>query len=322
MSAMFEVSIMKTFRPALMLMVLAALLTELVTGSTPIFGFLNPGQLLFLFLGYSISILVLREWIVRLGLRGSSVFMLGIAYGIYNEGLWAKTAILLSDLPIKQFDGYGRIFDVNLPWILSIATYHAVAAVIAPILFVHLLYPAARTQQWLSKRLTAILTVVLVLLSCVFFLGETRITGTTEQMIALLVIMAIGVVYALVKRRDTAPTQALAPLTARPLYLGLTVFPVTLILATLAERQFPVLLYLILLALIPYFYARTLRTRRWTSDWHLALFCVGFMMQSALLGLTVGIFAGAPDRILVGVLLEVVFIIVVRRILKARRGSA
>jgi hypothetical protein len=57
-----------SIRPALTLLLLTTVVPELLTGSTPLYGFLNPGLLVFPALGYGLAVLLVRELAVRLGL--------------------------------------------------------------------------------------------------------------------------------------------------------------------------------------------------------------------------------------------------------------
>ena len=43
----------------------------------------------------------------QLGLAG--LFVLGLVYGIFNEGIIAKTFYLATNVPINKFDGYGYV---------------------------------------------------------------------------------------------------------------------------------------------------------------------------------------------------------------------
>lgn len=51
--------------PVATLLVLATVLPELFSGSTPPAGFVNPGVVVFLFFGYGVPVLLVREFAVR-----------------------------------------------------------------------------------------------------------------------------------------------------------------------------------------------------------------------------------------------------------------
>ena len=213
------------WKPLLWLMILVPLLTEVVTGSTPIHGFLDPVTVLFATIGYCLPVLVLRAYIIRFNLGFPALFALGVAFGLFNEGLGSKTAILTEPLPVVQFTGYGRWLGVNFPWIVSIGLYQALAAVCLPILFVHHRFPDQRQRPWISHRVTVALTVVLLLIGCGFFLSPVRIQGSPLQMVIILAMMAMCVALALVfpRRQDTWRGSA-RPASLGALLFGLSVF--------------------------------------------------------------------------------------------------
>src|SRR5512135_1878497 len=98
---------MRSSRKALLaLVLLAPVLTEVATGNTPLRAYLDPRIALFLTLAYSVPAVVIRELAVRRRLSVGGVFLLGLAYGIWNEGLLAQTLIRAEHVPIDRFDHY------------------------------------------------------------------------------------------------------------------------------------------------------------------------------------------------------------------------
>ena len=63
--------------------------------------FFNPGTFLFLFLGYGVPVLLIREFVVRYNFGLAGTFALGMAYGVFNEGFLAKTMILGTTSPFQ-----------------------------------------------------------------------------------------------------------------------------------------------------------------------------------------------------------------------------
>src|SRR5215217_6489516 len=70
--------------PALVLVVFAPVLAEVLFGATPI---TNPGALLPDVAVYGCGALLIRELVRRRGLGWISILMLGVAFGIVEEGL-------------------------------------------------------------------------------------------------------------------------------------------------------------------------------------------------------------------------------------------
>jgi hypothetical protein len=279
-----------------LLMFLSPALTELVTGSTTVTDFFHPVGLVFLLLGYSLPVLLLRERAVRNGLGYASLIALGVAYGIYNEGLWAKTIVQPTELPIRQFDHYGRYLGINLPWALVISFYHAFAAILVPILVVHVQFPRMRDTPWLSVRLGRILGVFLVLAAIANFLGPLRSPGHPVQLIILLGGMAIAVIAARALTRWRSSSIAAAPVKGRTFFLGISSFSAWLILPILAELRVPLLVFIAIFASGVFLYLFVLK-KIGLSLSNLLLFAAGFYVQSALLALAIGALIGSVERV-------------------------
>ena len=127
------------------------------------------------------AVLLVRELAVRWNCGVLGLFSLGLAYSIFNEGLLAKTLILEKGLPVPQYDQYGCVLGISLPWAAGIGTWHAYASVIFPILFTHYFFPKAREKPWLSAKIALVLGLLLMLLACTAFLGtsEKGVKGTS-----------------------------------------------------------------------------------------------------------------------------------------------
>lgn len=299
----------------LLLMFLTPVLTELVTGSTTLTGFLNPVGLIFLLLGYSLPVLVLREYIVRNGIGLAGIMALGVAFGIFNEGLGAKTMVLMQGLPIAQFDMYGRFADVNFPWALVIGLYHALAAVLLPILIVHARYPDLKEAPWLSKKLTIALFVALMIIACGSFLSPLRLLGTPGQLVILLGLMVICFVVSRILPGKRLVATVAAPPRFRTFFLGISAFVAWLILPAMAVNHTPLIVFFAACAAFVWFYAYMLK-RRGLSEQTLRVFGYGFYTQSALLGLVIGLFVQSPERIIAGLVLVCLFFLAAFRISK------
>lgn len=151
-------------------MLLAPVLTELLTGNVPLTGFLNPLTFFFLAtIGYGFPILLLREFAIRRGIGLLGMLPLGLCYGIINEGFLAKTFFLPHKVPIDAFDQYGFFGGVEVPWAITISTWHALFAFAFPILFAEALFPAGKGKSWLTKKAVLWIGIPVALLSVVIF---------------------------------------------------------------------------------------------------------------------------------------------------------
>jgi hypothetical protein len=111
--------------PAITLMLIAPVFTELLTATVPVHVMVR--LVLFLSLGtigYGFPVLLLRECRSEKG-GGSAHILLGLVYGIYNEGWIAKSFLQTHGLPIPNFDGYGFFGGMELGGGMSMSAWHA-----------------------------------------------------------------------------------------------------------------------------------------------------------------------------------------------------
>ena len=99
--------------PALVLFFLTPAIGELLSGSAPPAEFFNPITLLLLSSLYGGGALVVRELKIRWNKGYVSMFILGIAYGIIEEGLMAKSFFDPNWIDIGILGVYGRYCGVN-----------------------------------------------------------------------------------------------------------------------------------------------------------------------------------------------------------------
>jgi len=137
----------KSIWPALTLFFLAPMLAELLSGSAPPVEFFNPFALLVLPALYGSGAILVRELRVRWGKGWPTVFALGAAYGIVEEGLMVKSFFDPNWMDLGPLGSYGRWAGVNWVWSLELTIFHAVFSIAIPILLVELLFPAQRDQK-------------------------------------------------------------------------------------------------------------------------------------------------------------------------------
>ncbi len=141
-------------RLILYFVLLAGLLPEAITGSTPPLAWLNPIQALLNLWLYGTGVLVARELALRWKSGWPGILLLGAAYGIVEEGL-AVTTFFNPSLP--QLAGgplawYGRLGGVNWVWAVWLTTFHAIFSIAIPIFLIEWHYPAIRGRPLLSTR--------------------------------------------------------------------------------------------------------------------------------------------------------------------------
>ena len=144
-------------RPVLCLLLLAPEV-EYLTGSTQLSTLIGSPPIFFIFLiqnlgSYGAAVLLIREAQVRWRKGWSSVYFLGAAYGIINEGIGADTLFYPHTGGAGGYATYGHSLGVN--WV-NVATLipivHPLYSVALPLFLFNLALPNTRGKSLLSSR--------------------------------------------------------------------------------------------------------------------------------------------------------------------------
>ena len=87
-------------RAALFLLVAPGSLAEVGSQNVPILAYLSPATFVLGSLAYGVPALVIREVAAARGLNAAGLAILGLAYGILNEGVLARTLTQASAAPL------------------------------------------------------------------------------------------------------------------------------------------------------------------------------------------------------------------------------
>jgi len=240
------------WKPIAALLILSTLLTELLSGNTSLAALVQPATLvLFMTIGYGFPVLILREIWVRKQFGLLQMFLLGIGYGIYNEGLYARTIFNPYHSPVESMATYGLLDDVRIPWLLSIGTWHALFAVIFPIVLVHVFFPRQATQSWIGTKTAWVLGVLGVGVGMWQFLAvpaAQRPDNIAELAFMFACVGALWALSALLPARPTvAGTQHSHPW--RYFFVGVLLFACLYVVPiVLSGMQVPVWAYLLYFA--------------------------------------------------------------------------
>lgn len=132
-------------RAAALLVVLAPLIAELTWGST------KASQVVGLLLywpAYGAGALLIRELARRAGRGWATVLLLGVAYGLVEEGLSLQS--LTSRTIFPSMTGIAPQFaGVNVSYTLMVLVYHAVFSIGIPVALAELVHPTVRRAPWL-----------------------------------------------------------------------------------------------------------------------------------------------------------------------------
>ena len=138
--------------PAVVLVALSITIAELLTGSTPVAALVNPFVLLELLGLYGAGSLLIRELSIRWGNGWVSIFLLGFAYAIAEEGIATKTLVDPSRPSISYLGSLLHAGGINWGVVAGILPFHALYSIGLPILLVELLFPETRGRRFLGNR--------------------------------------------------------------------------------------------------------------------------------------------------------------------------
>jgi hypothetical protein len=136
--------------PVATLVLLAPVVGEVLFGAIPLsrlpFGLLGVVGL------YGGGAVLVRETVRRRRLGAVWLVLLGLAYGLIEEGLVVQS-LFDQRFPGLDFLGYyGHWLGVNWVWAEFIVPYHAVFSIAIPITIAELLFPERRDTPWVSAR--------------------------------------------------------------------------------------------------------------------------------------------------------------------------
>ncbi|HOJ01427.1 MAG TPA: hypothetical protein PLL88_07395 [Anaerolineaceae bacterium] len=153
--------------PTLTLFLTAPIFGEVLSTSSPPTEFFQPATFLILVGLYGSGALLVRECVRRWQKGWISVLLLGMAYGIYEEGLVVRSFFDPNWVDIGVLGSYGRMGGINWIWSIALTIFHAVVSIGLPILVVELLFPQHRAESWLGK--TGLVITGVVFASFFFF---------------------------------------------------------------------------------------------------------------------------------------------------------
>ena len=137
--------------PAIFLLFLAPMTGEILSSSLPPLEFIQPFTMLMQLFLYGCGALLIRELMVRRKLGWMSVFLLGLAYGIYEEGVVVRSFFDPAWMDLGFYGTFGRWVGVNWIWTINLTIFHAALSILSPLLIVDVLFPAYRGKAWLKK---------------------------------------------------------------------------------------------------------------------------------------------------------------------------
>lgn len=136
--------------PALVLVLMAPLVAELLAGSTPLGQPIVLAILLVVYLPlYGAGALLIRELVRRSKCGWASILLLGAAYGFIEEGFVSQS--LFNPTLYHAADWGARILGINGVYTEWVIVVHAVWSAAIPILLTELLFPRQSSAPYLGR---------------------------------------------------------------------------------------------------------------------------------------------------------------------------
>ena len=314
-------------RAALFLLVAPGLLAEVLSENTPLLTALHPAPFVLLILSYGVPVVLIRELAVARRLNVIGIILLGIGYGMLNEGVLAKTLTLPAGLPIAEFAGYGKLGTVQSGWAIFILFWHALHSVLYPILLCDWLFPAAAGRRWFvsrgARRLVYVMVLTVIVLYSLYFLVKVRSdVGTFAFYVSLTLALAgIAVRWCLL---DDGPAGAPRPAPSyAPAFIGAAAI-FFYIFQFWSPSHIPFATFLALTAGTILFAAGAMRSAGWRPVPELLLFGLGDYLTFALLASLLSFTSNrhGAEGVAAAVIFLVLFVYLIRAVRRQPLGRA
>lgn len=168
-------SFLSRLAPALLIMVLAPLFTELLLGGTRLSALIGFPPIL----GMEIAVwgggaLMLRALARKLRLGWGSLLLFGLAIAIAEEFVIQQTSLAPLVIRLRGVE-WGRAGGVNYVYALWALVYEAVWVVLLPTLVSEMVFPQRRHETWLNKAGLAVVAAVFPVGAAMAWYGWTHI---------------------------------------------------------------------------------------------------------------------------------------------------
>ncbi len=214
----------QTRRAALFLLLATGPLAEVLSENVQLLTYLQPLPFLLVTLTYGVPVLLIRELAVARRLDSIGLLLLGLAYGILNEGVLAKTLTQPEGPPLYDFASYGQIGTLQGGWAIFIVFWHSLHSVLYPILLSRWMFPAAAERRWFAtgrtRWLLPILLMILTGLYSLYFLNPLRSDFGTFAIYAAVTLGLAEIALRFCRARDASPPVLPVKASLKPALLG------------------------------------------------------------------------------------------------------
>lgn len=308
-----------------MLLLIPGPLAEVLSQNTALSTFLLPVPFVLTALTYGVPVLLIRELAVARGLNVLGIVVLGLAYGIFNKGIIAKTLTSPGGPGVMSFAGYGQVGPLQLGLAVFIVPWHALHSVLYPILIAHWLFPDAARARWFGSPRGRIMQrlslAVLLALYSLYFVNPVR--NDPGVFMIYVAVTALLVALALRWCRSPLPAAETASTRYAPALLGAGMV-VFWFLQLLSPGRIPAVVYFA--GSFAAIAASILAMRRahWQPIPQVLLFGLGDGTTFALLAAFLAVVTGRDPALAIatGVGFVVVFAWLIRAVRRTPQGRA
>ncbi len=156
-------SVIKRIAPGLVLLFMGPLLGELVSGHQAPLQFADPFNFLLTALPYGLGALVCRELTVIWGKGKTSLVLMGIAFGLFEEIVVIRSIINSNWSELGAIGLYNFWGGVNWTYGLMLVHFHITISIVSSVLLTEAIFPKRQNKRWLSNPMLAICGVGLAL---------------------------------------------------------------------------------------------------------------------------------------------------------------
>jgi hypothetical protein len=210
--------------PVVLILLIAPFFGEGLSGSSPPLDLVIPWHFAFMAALYGCGALVCREVAHRLGSGFAGLFLLGVAYGVWEEALVDRYWFYPQFWNDSGIGTYSVVWHTNVLLAVHLTVFHAAISICASVLVVGWLVPRATHRPWVGRPGLVLAGSVLAVTPVVY--GEFDRRPPTTVLVAAGALLATVVLIAVLVGRGQRPAPA--PLTeekARPRRgLGLLAF--------------------------------------------------------------------------------------------------
>lgn len=320
---------MKKIWVILSLLILAPLIAEVLSGSTPPLEFINPFMFIVMISSYGCAALLIREAKARWKLQWSFVFLI-ITMGILIEGTLIQSFFNMGWGDLDKLSGYGMFFGVQWSWTIMLIVFHAIIATLIPITLIDYLFPKYKDKPILNKMgiFFSFLGVILITLFWMIAIGsgqsldENFVNYTPNYFLVFGTVLAI-ILLSWLSYRYKDSKISLDKKLHSPFYIGIFAFLFqasnflipSIFSNTIIPGGITVLVQLISTGFFIWILGSQLLNKGLTKR-HIAAAVIGSLLFFLLFGPIIALIEGVIETLAVSIILLILLILWRKKILK------